>query len=160
MGTIFWGNEVVRLAIEIEKNGEKFYGSLAESAKSQGVRELSSYLAGEERKHREIFEKLLDTIEEYVPFETYPGEYHSYLRALAEERVFTGDAGVERALREAGTDVEAIEVAIGFEKDSILLFHEMMNIVREKDHPVIQRLIDEERSHLMKLRDMKDNIES
>ncbi len=156
MGAVFWGNEVVRLAIEIEKNGEKFYNLLADSAKSQGVKDLSSYLAGEERKHRELFENLLDTVEEYVPFDTYPGEYQSYLRALAEEHVFTGDLGVEEMFRGAKADIDAINIAIGFEKDSIILFHEMMNIVRKKDHPVIQKMIDEERSHLMKLTDMKN----
>ena len=142
MGAVFWGNEVVRLAIEIEKNGEKFYNLLADSAKSQGVKDLSSYLAGEERKHRELFENLLDTIEEYVPFDRYPGEYQSYLRALADEHVFTGDSEVEEMFREAKTDIDAINIAIGFEKDSIILFHEMMNIVRGKDHPVIQKMID------------------
>ena len=43
--------EIIEIAIEIEKNGVKFYQALMESAKTDRVKELFSYLADAEKQH-------------------------------------------------------------------------------------------------------------
>lgn len=158
MSGIFKGSEIVELGVQIEKNGLKFYESLANSSQNEKVRESCRYLAGEEKKHIEDFEKLLPSLERYVPPESYPGEYEAYVKALSEEHVFTNDKVVKDMIQKAPGDKEAIQIAIGFEKDSILFFGEMSRFIPGKDQNVIEELIRQEREHLRKLSELKKTI--
>jgi hypothetical protein len=47
-----------------------------------------------------------------------------------------------------GTSKEALETAMGFEKDTIMFFLEMREFVPDGEKKHIQACIDEERSHL------------
>ena len=49
--------EIVEIAIEIEKNGEAFYYELAESAETAILRDLFKYLSTEEKKHKVNFKR-------------------------------------------------------------------------------------------------------
>ncbi len=158
MSGIFKGSEIIEIGIRIEKNGREFYQSLANSSQNEKVRESCGYLAEEERKHVEDFEKLLPSLERYIPPESYPGEYESYVKALAEEHVFTDDKVSKDMLRKASSDKEALQIAIGFEKDSILFFGEMRKFVPDKDQRIIEELIRQEREHLRKLSELKKEI--
>lgn len=155
MGMLFAGSEVVDICIEIEKNGATFYHGLAESAKEEEVRKLAFYLEGEEKKHRATFEKLRSTLKGYQPVESYPGEYELYMKALADERVFTSDTVVKEMAEKVESDVEGLTIAIGFEKDSILFLHEMHNLVPESEYGTIDVLMEEEKSHLRQLSELK-----
>jgi len=53
-----------------------------------------------------------------------------------------------------GTPTEAIETAMGFEKDTILFFVEMLEFVPESEKKHVKACIDEERSHLRLLASM------
>ena len=48
-------------------------------------------------------------------------------------------------------DEAAIRYALGFEKDSILFLYEMKTMMREEDQPMVERLIAEEKSHVLRL---------
>jgi len=155
MSILFSGSEVVDLCIEIEKNGAAFYHALAESAKSEEVRKCALYFGGEEKKHQATFERMLGVLKDYQPVESYPGEYELYMKALADERVFTSDAVVKEMAAKVESDVEALTVAIGFEKDSILFLHEMHNLVPKSEYGTIDALMKEEKSHLRQLSEIK-----
>ncbi len=158
MSGIFKGSEIVEVGIRIEKNGLEFYRSLADSSQNERVRESCQYLAAEEKKHVEDFENLLPSLSKYIPPESYPGEYEAYVKTLAEEHVFTDDSVVRDMIRKAPSDKEAIQIAIGFEKDSILFFGEMRKFVPDKDQKVIEELIRQEREHLSKLSELKKTV--
>jgi len=155
MSILFSGSEVVDLCIEIEKNGAAFYHALAASTKEEEVRKLALYLEGEEKKHQATFEKMRSTLKGYQPVESYPGEYELYMKALADERVFTSDTVVKEMTEKVESDVEALTVAIGFEKDSILFLYEMKNLVPESEYGTIDALMKEEKSHLRKISEFK-----
>ena len=155
MGILFAGSEVVDICVEIEKNGRWFYHALAEFAQEEEVRELALYLEGEEKRHQATFEKLRSTLKGYRPVESYPGEYELYMKALADERVFTSDTVVKGMIEKVESDVGALTIAIGFEKDSILFLYEMHNLVPEPEYGAIDALLKEEKSHLRQLSEMK-----
>ena len=52
----------------------------------------------------------------------------------------------------------AINIAIGFEKESVLFLHEMLELVGESDKKAIQKLLDEERDHVKRLSVLKAQI--
>ncbi len=55
--------EAVKLAIEIEENGVKFYEKAAEEAIDKKDREIYRFLAGEEKTHRSILKNTLEYLE-------------------------------------------------------------------------------------------------
>ena len=122
------------------------------------ISELFNYLADEEVRHRKTFEGLLNRIGDYVPAQNYPGEYEFYLKALAGENIFTKDDAMDILNKKISSDIQAIELAIGFEKDSIIFFNEMKNFSPQDGHEIIQKIIQEEKGHLSKLIELKNQF--
>jgi rubrerythrin len=158
MGGIFKASEVVELGVLIEENGEAFYNSLKKSAKNNAASNLFGYLAEEERKHRATFQKMIDSVSKYAPPESYPGEYDLYMKSLADDNVFTKRAVGEAWAKKADTDLKAINMALVFEKDSIIFFDGMKRFVPQAEHKTIDGLIDQEREHIIKLTDLKKTV--
>ncbi|MCK5160625.1 MAG: ferritin family protein [Candidatus Aureabacteria bacterium] len=158
MGNVFAGSEVVEMGIQIEKNGRDFYGVLLEKSKSEKAREIYKYLSAEEGKHIVAFEKVLELIRNYEPVESYPGEYFAYLKALAGGYVFTRKNKGSEIAEKIKSDNEAVDLGIKFEKESIVFYEGMKNVVPEKERGVIEALINQEKNHLLKLIEIKDSL--
>ena len=158
MGNIFAGSEILELGVQIEKNGRDFYNTLVSRSKSQQAREIFRYLATEEEKHIVVFKRILEKIEKYEPAEAYPGEYFSYMNALASEHVFTQKDKGEEAAKAAKSDREAVEKGIGFEKDSIIFYEGTKKVVPEHDRQIIDELIIQEQGHLRQLSELKNKL--
>lgn len=158
MANVFSGSEIVGFGIQIEKNGRDFYNALADKAKSQQREDIFRFLAKEEEKHIVTFQKILESVKEYEPPETYAGEYFAYMNILAGEYVFTqADKGKELASM-TKNDKDAIDVGIKFEKESIVFYEGMKKVVPGKDANVVEKLIDQENSHLFKLLKLRTDI--
>jgi rubrerythrin len=158
MVNIFAGSEIVELGIQIEKNGKDFYSTLVKQSKNQRAKETFKYLAGEEEKHIAVFRKILDSVHKYEPPESYPGEYFAYMNALASEYVFTQEHKGDETAKRTKSDKEAINLGIGFEKDSILFYEGMKKVVPPYDHKIVHELIIQEQDHLRQLSDLKKSL--
>lgn len=158
MGNIFAGSEIVELGIQIEINGRDFYNGLTKSAKSLKAKEIFKYLAGEEEKHIVAFQKILVSVEKYEPQEARADEYFAYMNALAIEHVFTQKNKGEEIARKIKSDKEAADMAIGFEKDSIIFYEGMKKAVPEHDLKLLDELILQEQNHLLQLTELKKNL--
>ena len=158
MSYLFSGGQVMDLAIRIEKSGAAFYEKAKAKAESEEAAKIFEYLIGEEKMHLEIFQELLKDIELVRPPEQYEGEWDAYLAAAAEEHVFSDDALAQEAMARIAGQKDAIQFAIGFEKDTILLFHELSGLVQGKNKDVVERLVREEREHLRKLSELKKSL--
>ncbi len=93
---------------------------------------------------------MLSKIEEYEPFESYPGEYFSYLRAYADNIIFTPQR-MEEEMKKITDAASALKFAIGRELDSILYYQEVKNLVPKNQRNIVDKIIEEERKHFMKL---------
>ena len=158
MGEIFTGSEIVQAGIQIEINGRDFYTALSRKATHEKAQKLFLFLAGEEEKHIAVFKAILDKTERYEPPEAYPGEYYSYMHALAAEHVFTRKDTGETVARAAATDLEALEKALGFEKDSIVFYEGMKQVVPAFDLKVVDQLIAQEKNHYLQLSELKSTL--
>lgn len=141
--------------VQIEKNGLAFYTEVKNKTKFFPVKEVFDYLAKEEVRHEQTFRSLLEKTGDYELAEAYPGEYEMYLEAIAGENVFTKTDAMKQLVAKAVSDKEAIDLAIGFEKDSIIFFGELKKFVPSSDQGVVDRIIGEEKEHLVKLLDLK-----
>ena len=56
------------------------------------------------------------------------------------------------------SDIEAMELAIGAEKDSILFYYEMKEIMPQRARPTVNKIITEEKSHLRELSELKKKL--
>ena len=158
MATGFNASEIFEIALQIEKHGEKFYQHAATICDDPKIKEMFEYLAVEEVKHRKTIDGLLSKIDHYEPPEKYPGEYRQYLTAYSENLVFS-DEEFEREMKKVDTVADAVEFAIEKELQSILYYIEMRNLVPEgPQRDEIDRLVEEERRHYLKLNDTKRTI--
>ncbi|MDP3732337.1 MAG: ferritin family protein [Candidatus Omnitrophota bacterium] len=158
MGNIFAGSEIIEIGVQIEKNGRDFYNTLEKKSKNQKASEVFQYLAGEEEKHVVVFQKILDSLGKDEPPESYPDEYFAYMNALASEHVFTQKDKGEEVAKAIKSDKEAVNMGIGFEKDSIIFYEGMKKVVPEYDLKIVDELIVQEQGHLRILSDLKKNL--
>jgi rubrerythrin len=143
------------MGIQIEKNGKDFYEALAEKVKDKKARDAFSFLAGEEGKHIAVFQSILSSVQRYAPQESFQGEYAAYMKALSAEQVFVKKNKGKEAAKKITTAREAVELGIGFEKDSIIFYEGMKRAVSQEDSAAIDRLIQQEYAHLTKLAALK-----
>lgn len=149
--TRFNGEEIVRLAVEIEKQGQKFYEIAAARVEDAEVKKIFELLAGEEKQHIADFKGLGAKLPgDFVPNESYVGEYGDYIKALIDNHVFNHD-NIEKLLPNISVAREALAVAFRFEKDSILIFQELYNLVDDAGKEVLGKLIEQEKQHIKKL---------
>ncbi|OGS20530.1 MAG: hypothetical protein A2252_09735 [Elusimicrobia bacterium RIFOXYA2_FULL_39_19] len=158
MPNFFSPGEIVQLGVAIEKNGKDFYSAVAAASESAQAREIFKFLSLEEEKHIIVFTSILSTVEKYEPPEAYTEEYFAYLRALAESHVFTKKDEGKKIAAKVKSDKEAIDLALGFERDSILFYYEMKKLVLQDSHKAIDRLIAQEQEHLLKLSEIKKKL--
>ena len=58
----------------------------------------------------------------------------------------------------AESDVQALELGIDAEKDSILFYYEMKDLMPRRFIPLVDRIIAEEKSHLQRLTEIKKEL--
>jgi rubrerythrin len=156
--SVFKPSEIFQFAIRIEENGEKYYREMAQKLNDKAVKELFSALADEEAKHKKTYERLVAQIETYEPFETFPGEYFQYLRAYADNHIFTPRM-LQKEMDSITDASSALQFAIQRELDSILYYQEVKKLVPKNQRGTIDTIIDEERRHYVKLTSCKPSGE-
>jgi rubrerythrin len=158
MATGFNASEIFEIAIQIEKHGEQFYQHAATLCDDPKIKEMFEFLGKEEVAHRKTIDGLLSKIDHYEPPEKYPGEYCQYLTAYSENLVFS-DEEFEKQMKGIGTVADALEFAIEKELQSILYYLEMRNLVPQgPQRDEIDKLVDEERRHYLKLNEVKRSM--
>ena len=156
---MFRASEMLQMAIEIERAGLAFYEACVRAARDEQASEVFQFMAGEEKRHIEIFRRMEEPLAHYELPETYPGELQAYMRALIQERVFAKpETGAQRAAA-VENPFQAIAVAIGFEKDSILFYSAMKQLVRQSEGEAIDQVISEEQGHIRRLVELRITLE-
>jgi rubrerythrin len=154
----FKAGEILEIAIRIEENGEKLYRHAVTLTDDAGIKDLFASLADEEVKHKKTFQAMVSKLESYEPQETYPGEYFAYLRAYADNIIFPKDV-LEEELDGLYDAEDAIEFAQQREIESILYYIETKSIVPESQAVEIDKIINEERRHYLKLVDVRRTLD-
>jgi rubrerythrin len=154
----FTGEEIIELALEMERSGKAFYEKAVPYAGVAKLKVMLTYLAQEEERHIADFKKMGEKLsKEFVPNETYVGEYGDYMKAMIDSHIFNS-SNLDDLLKGVKTDREILNFSLSFEKDSIMIFHEFVHFVDKKGHEVINQLIDEEKGHIKKINQMFQEI--
>ena len=151
---VFDASEILEFAVKIEEKGEEFYRFGAGILETEEEKKFFQFLADEEVKHKAVFEKMKSDIGSYEPAESYPGEYMEYMSAYLDNIIFpSGDW--ESRLSGLKDSLSVINFGIKIELDSILYYHEIKRFIPEAQHKTIDKIIEEERTHFLKLLDIK-----
>lgn len=146
------GPEVMEMAVQTERGGKAFYEEVAGRTEHEELRGLFRFLANEEDKHIATFQQIARSIAERPEEMPYKwDQVVPYINALVRSRYFLGpDKGLALA-READTPRTALEHAIGFEKETLLFYTELLDLVAEQNRPAVRALVAEEKTHVVKL---------
>ncbi len=157
--SISWsGSELINIAIGIERSGITFYNIMVKSTENAAARDVFQYLADMEQRHMQMFQGMLGEADKYQVPGAYSEEYTAYLQALVDSAVFTGDFITSEMATQVDSDVEAVELAMSAEKDSLLFYYAMRDVIPERARPVVDKIIAEEKSHLSQLSELKKGL--
>jgi rubrerythrin len=150
-------DEVFEMAEQIERNGGKFYRRAAELAAEASTGEMLLELAGMEDDHLSTFEEMRKGLSatEQKPMVFDPDdELNLYLRAMADQHVFDVSADPSALLSAGQATNEVLRIAIGLEKDSIVFYLGLKELVPERfGKERLDGIIQEEFGHIGTLSD-------
>ncbi len=154
MPNIFNASEVIDLGIEKEKKRRDFYAYVSKEFKEKDMKELFALLRDWEETHIKKFAEIRNSLEESEVAETYEGEFLAYLKATVDDILYK-QVSPEWFSKNVSEPLIAIQYGIGFEKDAILFFSELLRYMNQDHKEKIQALIEEEKKHLLYLTELK-----
>lgn len=147
--------EAVEMALQTERLGYRFYTDMAARfGEHGGLKELFERLAAMELKHEQVFKGLLGRVGDEEP-EGWE-EAGNYFRAMAESEFFLGRGKSLPSLSQVGSVLDAVNYAIGFEKETLLFFVGLKQAVSEKE--VVEDIIKEEAGHIRWLSGFRETL--
>ncbi|MEW6599991.1 MAG: ferritin family protein [Nitrospirota bacterium] len=147
--------EVIEQAIQTEKLGYTLYLKMANRfEKDDKLRKLFETLAVKEQEHERTFADLKEKVNDRR-VEQWE-EVSKYLRVIVESEFFLGNDKALPALDHLKNIEDAVQYALMFEKETLLYYHSLKELIREKD--VLDKLISEEKSHIVWLSEFKKTI--
>ena len=152
--------EIINAAIGIEKRGYAFYTVMAKSTPNAGARVAYKDLAATEKEHIQIFQDMLAGVAKYEAPEVFANEYAAYFHALVDSAVFTRELTKDELASCSGSDIAALELGIRAEKDSIIFYYNMKDMMPKEERGPVDKIINEEKAHLQQLSDLKKKLAS
>lgn len=163
MSIFFNADEIFQMGVQIERNGKTFYATVAQNSSDPAMQKLFSDLSRWESEHIQFFDRLRqalpDSAKRGASFD--PGEeLLLYLQATADSHVFLRNKDIQELASRCKTPLEALDLALAFEKDSVVFYTTMKKVTPEEfGKKEIDRLIDEEIGHISLLHQKKKDLD-
>jgi rubrerythrin len=153
---IFTAKDVFEFAVKIEVNGEYFYRETAKKLKNPAVQQLFVFLADEEVKHKKIFQEMTQRLGSLQPTAS-SADFEAYLEAYTQNLIFSA-ANIKSKVAEINDEKIALLFAIDKELDSVHYYKEIKAIIPESERGLIDGIIAEEQSHVLRLAKIKKTL--
>ena len=148
----FNAREIFDIGVQIEVNGKAFYEAAAKKTAETATREFFLELAAWEATHIKLFGELRDSLPKgagNTPVFDPNDEAALYLQATADSHVFVRNKDMVALVAGCKGPVDIIDVAMTFEKDSVVYYTTMKKVVsKDLGQDKVDRLIDEEIKHI------------
>ncbi len=144
--------EALRIALQMEIDGQAYYLKLSKSSDSQAGRELFRSLAAEEDIHRQKFEEIYDAIGSR---KAWPRISFEPVRAQKLRTLFAGATKrLGKEVTAPATELDSINMAMTMETRSYDLYKSRSSIAaHDAEREFYQALAGEEREHYLTLLD-------
>ena len=149
--------EIFDVAIQIEKNGEKFYRDALKKISNPSLRSLLEWMADQEAEHQSWFSEKKETVRTKVDDVELEEMGRTILQNILGDQTFS--------LKEADLpkieDVEALlQLCIEFEKDTILFYEMIGSFIEDTEtSEKLDEIIEEENRHIKLLEDFEEKEE-
>jgi rubrerythrin len=140
--------------MRLEESGEVFYREAAAKATDAGVKGLFEELAIQEQYHHQAFQRMGRDVVEVALSPDQWDEFQAYTGALLQNHFFANPQNALNIAAEAEDEQSALQAALGFEKETLLFFHELHAAVRGPGRQTVYRIIQEEKQHVQRLSGM------
>jgi len=162
MAYYFNASEIFETAIRIEENGARFYRKAAEFQTDPSNRQMLEKLAIMEDHHQNVFKAMAKELSEADKTPTVfdpQNEASQYLSAMADAHGGEGSPAAADSLSGKESIAEIVDIAIGLEKESILFYIGLKDMIppqygREK----LEKIIKEERRHVVELNALRSKL--
>lgn len=154
MPNVFNAAEIIDMGIEKEKKRRDFYDRVAREFKEADLRKIFSDLRDWEETHIRKFTDIRDSIAGEEIAESYQGEFTAYVGALVDDKLYAMVSAASFA-KNVRTPLEAIQWGIGFEKDAILFFNELLEYMPSENKNKVRQLVEEEKKHIVYLAELR-----
>ena len=148
------GDEIIEIAMRLEERGEAFYSAAAQEATTAEIKALFGELAIQEQYHRRAFQQMGRDLLELTLSDEQWEQFQAYAGVLLEQRIFDKPDGALGEAAGAQNEREALQAALGFEKETLQFFQELKAVAKGADQQTIERIIGEEEHHVKRLSGM------
>jgi rubrerythrin len=164
MAIVFNADEVFEMAIRIENNGATFYRRAAGLQSDIKNQKFLEGLANMEDRHQKIFTDMRTSLTEKDKgpkvFDPYD-EVSQYLAAMADTMGGEGSPSVADTLTGNESLEEILNIAVGLEKDSILFYLGIKDLIpAQSGQDRIDEIIKEERRHVVQLSNLLEKLKA
>jgi len=158
----FSSDDIFEIAEQIERNGKVFYRKAADRFQDSDVRHKLIDLSEMEAEHEKIFAGIRSELTEGErTLLTFDPDNQSamYLQAAADGKVFDLKKDVTELLPDGVTIEDVLNTAIGLEKDSIVFYTGMKDMVQnDTGRKKIDVIISQEIGHIVNLTSQLESL--
>ena len=148
--------EIIDIAIQLEKNGEAVYRQAAGRMTDTELKKMLDWFADEEIRHADFFSSLKNGVEENADEHFNEEMSRELIDRFVKEQMFSLK-GVD--FSEIDDLNELLNIFLEFEEDTLLFFEMLYPFVTNpNDAKKMNQIIDEEKSHIKQLHELKGNL--
>jgi rubrerythrin len=152
MPITFNADEIFEMAEQIERNGAKFYREAAKRASDEKTKQTLLDMATMEDGHLKTYQEIRKGLSQWEKEEIVfdPDNLSArYLQAMADARGYEGKIAPTKELTGDETPKQVLEIALNSEKESVLFYLGLKDLVPERaGRDKVEAIILEELSHI------------
>lgn len=147
---MFEFNEILDLAIRLEKNGEAAYRKAIQTTSDEELKAMLDWMAGEEASHGRWFSKLKTALDQ--------GSQNPFREEMSRQLIEELVGGQSFSLKEVDFSKvaglrELISIFIEFERDTVLFYEMIAPFVEQGETRTrLESIIAEENRHIARLK--------
>ena len=149
---MFTHNDLLEIAIKMEKNGKAVYERAITEIKNQELRKLLLWMAGEEACHQDWFLRQ----KEPRPQDQEPIDFDEMLPDVLQEMMGEKSLSLDEVdFSKITHTTQMLETFMEFENDTLCFYEFLETFIQDKDALAgLKKIIQEERDHVNKLDEM------
>lgn len=148
---MFNPNEILNIAIQLEKNSEAIYRETADSVSKPDIAATLRWMADEEVKHAQWFDSLRNTAAIKPEVSSPESMNGDFLKSIIGGQSFSLDDVDFGDIQQVS---DLLDVFMESEKDGILFYEMLMPFIREEGtRTMLEHIISEEKNHINMLAD-------
>jgi len=155
MPITFNADEILEMAEQIEKNGTKFYRQAAKKTSDDKTKQLLLDMAAMEDEHLKTYQEIRKGLSQWEKEEMIfdpDNQSAMYLQTMADARGYEGKITPTKELTGNETIKEILEIALNSEKESVLFYLGLKDLVPQRaGRDKVEAIILEELSHITTL---------